>query len=172
MTSRNGNNFRVTVSMCGEFTSHQWIPSQRPVTRSFDFFYLRLNERLSKQSGRWLETPSYPLWRHCNVTKDLSAWGYLTHICVFFLYIFHLYSCGAENATMTLPRSITDAIDEMYSLILDIYLQRVNSLVIEIAKTSILALSRKIRSFSVRSYSCLLISNGRREISSDNGWEG
>ena len=43
------------------------FPSQRPVTRSFDFFYLRLNKRLSKQSRRrWFETPS-PLWSHCNV---------------------------------------------------------------------------------------------------------
>ena len=41
------------------------VPSQRPVTRSFDVvFDLRLNERLSKQScGRWFETPSRPLWR-------------------------------------------------------------------------------------------------------------
>ena len=44
------------------------FPSQRPVTRSFDvFFYLRLNKRLSKQSGGWwFETPSRPLWRHRN----------------------------------------------------------------------------------------------------------
>ena len=29
---------------------HRWIPSQRPVTRSFEvFFDLRLNKRLSKQ---------------------------------------------------------------------------------------------------------------------------
>ena len=44
------------------------FPSQRPVTRSFDvFFDLRLNKRLSKQSRRrWFETPSRPLWRHCN----------------------------------------------------------------------------------------------------------
>ena len=35
------------------------FPSQRPVTRSFDFFYLCLNKRLSKQSRRqWFETPS------------------------------------------------------------------------------------------------------------------
>ena len=36
--------------------------------RSFDvFFDLRLNKRLSKQSwGWWFETPSSPLWRHCN----------------------------------------------------------------------------------------------------------
>ena len=39
------------------------IPSQRPVTRSFDVFIdLRLNKRLIKQSKRQLfETPSHPL---------------------------------------------------------------------------------------------------------------
>ena len=44
------------------------FPAQRPVTRSFDvFFDLRLNKHLSKQSwGWWFETPSRPLWRHCN----------------------------------------------------------------------------------------------------------
>ena len=44
------------------------FPTQRPVTRSFDvLFDLRLNNRLSKQSrGWWFETPSRPLWRHCN----------------------------------------------------------------------------------------------------------
>ena len=44
------------------------FPSQRPVTRSFVFFDLRLNKRLSKQSWCWLfETLSRSLWRHCNV---------------------------------------------------------------------------------------------------------
>ena len=45
------------------------FPAQMPVTHSFDvFFDLRLNKRLSKQSwGWWFETPSRPLWRHCNV---------------------------------------------------------------------------------------------------------
>ena len=44
------------------------FPTQRPVTRSFDvFFVLCLNKRLSKQSwGWWFETPSRSLWRHCN----------------------------------------------------------------------------------------------------------
>ena len=53
-TSSNGNIFRVTGPLCGEFTGHRWIPrTQRPVTRSFDvFFDLRQNKRLSKQS--WL----------------------------------------------------------------------------------------------------------------------
>ena len=42
--------------------------AQRPVTRGFDaFFDLPQNKRLSKQSlGWWFETPSHPLWRHCN----------------------------------------------------------------------------------------------------------
>ena len=43
-------------------------PTQRPVTWSFDvFFDLCLNKWLSKQSwGRWFETPSRSLWRHCH----------------------------------------------------------------------------------------------------------
>ena len=44
------------------------FPTQRTVTRSFGIFFdLRLNKRLSKQSWAWwFETPSCPLWRHCN----------------------------------------------------------------------------------------------------------
>ena len=62
MTSSNGNIFRVTCLLCGEF------PSQRSVTRSLNvFFDLRLNKRLSKQSWGWLfEIPLRSLWRHCN----------------------------------------------------------------------------------------------------------
>ena len=44
------------------------FPTQRPVTRSFDFYFdLRPNKRLSKQSlGWWFETLAPPLWRHRN----------------------------------------------------------------------------------------------------------
>ena len=44
------------------------FPWQRPVTRSFDvFFILCLNKRLIKQSKRrWFETQSPSLWRHGN----------------------------------------------------------------------------------------------------------
>ena len=72
MTSSNGNFFRVTGHLCGEFTGPGEFPAQRPVTRSFDvFFDLRLNKRLSKQSrGWWFETLSRPLWRHCNETSE------------------------------------------------------------------------------------------------------
>ena len=51
MTSSNGNVFRVTGHLCGEFTGPGEFPTQRPVTRSFGvFFELRLNKRLNKQS--------------------------------------------------------------------------------------------------------------------------
>ena len=69
--------FSALLALCarnspvtGEF------PAQRPVTRSFDvFFGLRLNKRLSQQSWSWwFETPSCPLWRHCNVNV---AWLHL-----------------------------------------------------------------------------------------------
>ena len=68
MTSSNGNLFRVTGHLSGDFSDHRWFPSQRPVTRSFDvFFDLLLDKRLSKPSRRqWLETPSRSLWCHCN----------------------------------------------------------------------------------------------------------
>ena len=69
MTSSNGNIFRVTGHLCGEFTGPGEFPTQRPVTRSFDvFFDLRSNKRLNKQwRGWWFQTQSCPLWRHRNV---------------------------------------------------------------------------------------------------------
>ena len=71
MTSSNGNSFRVTGHLCGEFTGPGEFPAQRPVTRGFDvFFDLRPDKQLSKQSwGWWFETPSHSLWRHRNVTN-------------------------------------------------------------------------------------------------------
>ena len=75
MTSSNGNIFRVTGPLCGEFTGPGEFPAQRPMTRSFDvFFDLRL-KRFSKQSwGWWFETPPWSLWRQCNVYTD-TGWG-------------------------------------------------------------------------------------------------
>ena len=48
------------------------FPAQRPVTRCFDVsFDILLNKRLSKQWWGWLfETPSRPLWRHCNDIRE------------------------------------------------------------------------------------------------------
>ena len=60
--------FSALLAICaGNSPITGQFPSQ--VTRSFDVFYdLRLNKRLSKQWwGWWFQTPSHPLWRHCNV---------------------------------------------------------------------------------------------------------
>ena len=78
MTSSNGNIYRVTGHLCGEFTGPGEFPAQRPVARSFDvFFDLCLNKRLCKQWwGWWFETISRPLWCHCNTGSSLS---YIVH---------------------------------------------------------------------------------------------
>ena len=92
MTSSNGNIFRVTGPLCGEFTGPGEFPTQRPVTRSFDvFFDLRLNKRLSKQPwGWWFETPSWSLWRHRNVygksDLDLARNLFIYHAINFMIY--------------------------------------------------------------------------------------
>ena len=77
MTSSNGNIFRVTGPLCGEFTGPGEFPTQRPVTRSFDvFFDLRLNKCLSKQPrGWWFETPLLSLWRHRNGNMPPVFWS-------------------------------------------------------------------------------------------------
>ena len=89
MTSSNGNIFRVTGPLCGEFTGPGEFPTQRPVTRSFDvFFHLSLNKRLSKQPwGWWFETPAWSLWRHRNgivitiLRSPLSIARHLPALC-------------------------------------------------------------------------------------------
>ena len=66
--------FSAILAICaGNSPSTGEFPTQRPVTRSFDvFFDLCLNKWLSKQSlGWWFETPSRPLWCHCNVCHFL-----------------------------------------------------------------------------------------------------
>ena len=58
VTSSNGNIFRVTGHCAGNSPLTGEFHAQRPVTRSFDFFFgLCLNKRLSKQPwGWWFET--------------------------------------------------------------------------------------------------------------------
>ena len=66
--------FSTLLAICvGNSAVTGEFPSHRPVTRWFDvFFHLRLNKRLCKQSRRWwFETPSRPLWRHCNWNETL-----------------------------------------------------------------------------------------------------
>ena len=73
MTSSNGNIFRVTGHLCGEFTGPRWIPCTKASdTELWCFFDLRPKKLLTKQSwGWWFETPSHPLWRHRNEIAHL-----------------------------------------------------------------------------------------------------
>ena len=73
MTSSNGNIYWLLVIFVGNSPVTSEFPAQRPVTWSFDvFFDLHLNKQLSKQLWDWwFETPSYPLWRHCNAWLGL-----------------------------------------------------------------------------------------------------
>ena len=68
MTSSNGIIVRVNGPLCEEFTAHRWIPfTKASDAELWCFLWSRLNKRLSKPSRRrWFETPSCPLWRHCN----------------------------------------------------------------------------------------------------------
>ena len=83
MTSSNGNIFRVTGHLCGEFTGPGEFPAQRLVTRGFDvFFDVRLNKRLSKQPwGWWFETPAWSLWRQRNGYKAFILPGVMWYLC-------------------------------------------------------------------------------------------
>ena len=84
MTSSNENIFCITGHLCGEFTDPGEFPTQRPVTWIFDvLFDLCLNKWLSKQPwGWWFETPSWSLWRQCNVfDKMWEAAGCVISTC-------------------------------------------------------------------------------------------
>ena len=54
---------------------------KRPVTVRFGvLFHLHLNIQLSKQSwGWWFETPSCPLWRHCDESYAINTCSGLVH---------------------------------------------------------------------------------------------
>ena len=74
MTSWNGNIFRVTDPLCGEFIDHRWIPLRKASDAElWCFVDLSLNKRLSKQSWSWwFETPLRSSLRHRNVSWILQ----------------------------------------------------------------------------------------------------
>ena len=71
MASSNGNIFRVSGPLCGEFTGPRWIPrTKASEAELWCFLGLRLNKRLSKQSWCWwFETLPRPLWRQRNEVR-------------------------------------------------------------------------------------------------------
>ena len=66
MTSSNGNIFRVTGHLCGEFTGPRWISHTKASDAELWCF-------LWSAWGRWFETLSHPLWRQCN-DEDPVPW--------------------------------------------------------------------------------------------------
>ena len=86
MTSSNGNIFRVTGHLCGEFTGVRWIPRTKASDAElWCFLWSASNKRFCKQSwGWWFETPSLPLWRHRNAVP--TFWNntqVVTYGCIF-----------------------------------------------------------------------------------------
>ena len=77
MTSSNGN-ISPSLPLCeGNHRSQVDSPHKGKWRKAlmFSFFDLRLNKRLSKQSRRrWFETPSHPLWCHCNDQNPKISW--------------------------------------------------------------------------------------------------
>ena len=84
MTPSNGNSFRLTTHLCGEFTGPRWIPRRKASDAGLWCFLWSAPEfkRLSKQSwGWWFDMPSCPLWRHRKANPQSHAYfiGYAVH---------------------------------------------------------------------------------------------
>ena len=61
----NGNIFRVTNHLCGEFIGPRWLPRTKASdTELWGFFFICA--WIHGWVNWWFETPSSPLWCHCN----------------------------------------------------------------------------------------------------------
>ena len=67
MTSSNGNIFRVTGPLWGEFTGRRWTFLTKAQWRGALMFSLICAS--INACGRWFETPLRSLWRHCNAVN-------------------------------------------------------------------------------------------------------
>ena len=107
MTSSNGNIFRVTGHLCGEFTGPRWIPRTKASdARLWCFFDLRLNKRLSKQS--WgLCSPVFHD-RNLELSQPDTNWGIRISMMTssngnIFRVTGHL--CGESTGPRWIPRT-------------------------------------------------------------------
>ena len=81
MTSSDGNILRVTGHLCGEFTGQRCIPPTKASDAELWCIFLSawINGFSQQSWGCWFQTPSRPLWRHCNgypvmyVARDLGG---------------------------------------------------------------------------------------------------
>ena len=70
MTLSNGNIFRVTGPLLGEFTGHWWILLTKASDAELWCFLWSTPEKIIKQSRRrWFETPLHLIWRRCSAKK-------------------------------------------------------------------------------------------------------
>ena len=67
-TSSNGNIFRVTGCLWGEYTGHRWIPHTKTSDAELWYFLRSTPEQTVKQTTRrqGFETLSRSWWHHCN----------------------------------------------------------------------------------------------------------
>ena len=72
VTSSNGNIFRVIGPLSGECTGHRWIPLTRACDAALWCFLWFAPEHTVEWFGWWFETPSCPLWSHCNEMVQCS----------------------------------------------------------------------------------------------------
>ena len=83
MTSSNGNIFRVTGPLCGEFIGHRWIPHHKGQWRGalmFSLICARTNGWENTRDEKWFERPSHSLWRHCNVPGQITRCIWLQYL--------------------------------------------------------------------------------------------
>ena len=77
MASSNGNIFRVTVHLCGEFTGHRWIPRTKASDGELWWFFMCARIKSWVNNGEAGDLRHHrTLWRHCNiVTKTIVVYG-------------------------------------------------------------------------------------------------
>ena len=106
MTSSNGNIFPVTSPLSGEFTGPGDFPTQRPVTRSLEFFfiYARINDWVNNLGSGDLKRHR----GHYNVNVMLFTLKIL-ELVLLIVFGFHATSFGAwVTETPFIYPSITD----------------------------------------------------------------
>ena len=117
MTSSNGNIFRVTGHLRGEFTGHRWIPRTKASDAKLWCFLLSaLNKHLSKQwRGGWFKTPSRPLWRHYNDRLLNNNVIIMLKRCFFLAITLLLCNMFAKNRSKVIRRHWFEITPIMFS---------------------------------------------------------
>ena len=106
MTSSNGNIFRVTGRLWGEFTGHRWIPLTKASDAEFwCILWSAPEQRLSNQSRRqWFETPSWSLWRHCKVLSGKVSRHYILLYLIKYVFSVVLSCWNLTHSSVLIPK--------------------------------------------------------------------